>query len=199
LSDPENYKDDAALTGTGPFQLVDYDPIQGTYLYKANENYYQGPPRVKQLKFVKVSNEMAAALRQGDIDASGVPAEMADSLKNEGFEVQESHDTIMIMAVNHKKEPFSDLRFRQALYYAIDCQALVDTYLRGFGWTGSSGILPSDGPWYNPDLEQHNFDPAKTEELMAQMSYSKEGKYFSKDGEPLEIELLVTPSEERLG
>jgi peptide/nickel transport system substrate-binding protein len=34
---------------------------------------------------------------------------------------------------------------------------------------------------------------------MAQMSYSKEGKYFSKDGEPLEIELLVTPSEERLG
>jgi peptide/nickel transport system substrate-binding protein len=99
----------------------------------------------------------------------------------------------MIMAINHKKEPFSDVRFRKAIYYAIDRQALVDIFLRGFGCAGCPGILPSDHPWYNPDQEQYSFDPAKAEELLKEMGYSKDGQYFSKDGERLEIELLVQP------
>ncbi|HOE46818.1 MULTISPECIES: ABC transporter substrate-binding protein [Methanothrix] len=200
MSDPDDYKDEKALTGTGPFRLVDYDQTQGTYFYKANEDYYQGSPRVKQLKFVKVSNEMASAsLKKGDIDAASVPAETTEPLEKEGFDIKESHDTTMIMAINHKKEPFSDVRFRKAIYYAIDRQALVDIFLRGFGCAGCPGILPSDHPWYNPDQEQYSFDPAKAEELLKEMGYSKDGQYFSKDGERLEIELLVAPTEERLG
>ena len=71
VSDPANFKDAAALTGTGPFKLVNYDKAQGTYLYEANEDYYQGAPKVKQIKFVKISLEMsAAALEKGDVDAA---------------------------------------------------------------------------------------------------------------------------------
>ncbi|MGV8174615.1 MAG: ABC transporter substrate-binding protein, partial [Methanothrix sp.] len=49
VSDPASFTGPAALTGTGPFKLVDYNKAQGTYLYEANENYYQGEPKTKQI------------------------------------------------------------------------------------------------------------------------------------------------------
>ena len=50
---------------------MNYDKAQGTYLYEAYDDYYLGAPKVKQLKFVKVSSEMSAsALENGDVDAA---------------------------------------------------------------------------------------------------------------------------------
>jgi len=201
VSDPANFQEDGALVGTGPYKLVDYDQAQGTYLYEANDDYYLGAPRVKQIKFVKISNEMAsAALEKGDVDAVSVPAETTDKLKGEGFVVLDGpRDGITKIMVNHKKEPLTDVRLRQALYYAIDRQALVDNALRGYGITASAGLFSSDNEWYNPDIEQYNFDPAKSEELMSEMGYAKDGQYFSKNGSALEIEMLVTATNERVG
>ena len=83
VSNPEEFQDDIALTGTGPYKLLDYDKAQGAYLYEACDDYYLGAPKVKQLKFVKVSSEMSAsAMENGDVDAASVPPEMADSLKD---------------------------------------------------------------------------------------------------------------------
>ena len=201
VSDPANFNDDAALTGTGPFKLVNYDKAQGTYLYEANENYYQGAPRVKQIKFVKVSLEMsAAALEKGDVDAASVPGETVDGLKNKGFVVVKgTHDWVAKIMVNHKNAPFSSVKFRQALYYAIDRQDLVNTGLRGYGLSGAPGLYASDNRWYNANQEQYSFDPAKAGQLLLELGYKKENgsSYYSKAGEPLSIELLVTAATER--
>jgi len=201
VSDPAQFQDDKALTGTGPYKLLDYDKAQGTYLYEAYNDYYLGAPKVKQLKFVKVSSEMSAsALENGDVDAAGVPPEMADSLMGKGFEVLKgSHDGITKIMVNHKRKPFSDIGLRQALYYSIDRQALVDTALRGYGIIASPGLFALDSEWYNPDVEEYAYDPAKTGELMVALGYTKDNQYFSKDGEALEMEMLVTATSERAG
>lgn len=201
ISNPAEFQDGAALTGTGPYRLTDYDKTEGTYLYDANEDYYLGAPKVKQIKFVKVSNEMAAAaLEKGDVDAASVPPETAEDLKKGGFVVLKgSHDGITKIMVNHKKEPFSDAKFRQALYYAIDRQALVDTALRGYGIIASPGLFALDSDWYNPDVEEYAYDPAKTEEILSELGYAKDGQYFSKDGQSLEMEMLVTATSERAG
>jgi len=201
VSDPAQFQDDKALTGTGPYKLLDYDKAQGTYLYEAYNDYYLGAPKVKQLKFVKVSSEMSAsALENGDVDAAGVPPEMADSLMGKGFEVLKgSHDGITKIMVNHKRKPFSDIGLRQALYYSIDRQALVDTALRGYGIIASPGLFALDSEWYNPDVEEYAYDPAKTGELMVALGYTKDSQYFSKDGEALEMEMLVTATSERAG
>jgi peptide/nickel transport system substrate-binding protein len=201
VSNPEEFLEDEALTGTGPYKLVDYDKAQGTYLYEAYDDYYLGAPRVKQLKFVKVSNEMAAAaLEKGDVDTASVPPEKAEEMEEKDFVVLDaSHDGITKIMVNHKKEPFSDARFRQALYYAIDRQALVDTALRGYGIIASPGLFALDSEWYNPDVEGYACDPARTEELLEELGYSKDGQYFSKDGQLLEVEMLVTSTNERAG
>ncbi len=201
VANPAEFLEDEALTGTGPFKLVDYDKAQGTYLYEAYDDYYLGAPKVKQLRFVKVSNEMAAAaLEKGDVDAATVPPEKAEDLEGMGFDVlRGSHDSISKLMVNHRKEPFSDARFRQALYYAIDRQALVDTVLRGYGIVASPGLLAPDNDLFNPNVETYDYDSARTGELLEELGYTKDGQYFTKDGEPLEMEMLVTATDERAG
>jgi peptide/nickel transport system substrate-binding protein len=203
VSDPANYKDPKALTGTGPFKLVNYDKAQGTYLYEAYDGYYQGTPRVKQIKFVKVSAAMsAAALKKGDIDATSVPGETVEDVKKSGFTVVKgSHDWVAKIMVNIRKAPFSDPKFRQALYYAIDRQDLVDTGLRGFGLAGSASLYASDNQWYNPAQEQYPHDPAKAGKLLEELGYEKKegSQYYTKISKPEEIELLVTADTERQG
>jgi peptide/nickel transport system substrate-binding protein len=203
VSDPASFNDPKALTGTGPFKLVNYDKTLGTYLYEANDGYYQGAPRVKQIKFVKVNVEMsAAALKKGDVDAATVPGEIVEDLKKDGFTVVEgSHDWVAKIMVNHKKAPFSDPKFRQALYYAIDRQDLVDTGLRGYGLAGSAGLYASDNQWYNPDQMQYSYDPAKAGKLLEGLGYEKKegSQYYTKISKPEEIEILVTATTERQG
>ncbi len=203
VSDPASFKDPAALTGTGPFKLVNYDKTQGTYLYEAYDGYYQGAPRVKQIKFVKVSQEMsAAALKKGDVDAAAVPGETVEDANKDGFTVVEgSHDWVAKIMVNHMKAPFSDPKFRQAIYYAIDRQDLVDTGLRGYGLAGSAGLYASDNTWYNPDQEQYNYDPARSGKLLEELGYEKKegSQYYTRTSEPEAIELLVTATTERQG
>ena len=201
VSNPAEFHDDKALVGTGPYKLLNYDKAQGTYLYEAYDGYYLGTPKVEQLKFVKISNEMAAAaLEKGDVDAVGVPAETVDKLKKDNFIVLDGpRDGITKIMVNHKKEPFSDVRFRQALYYAIDRQALVENALRGYGIIASAGLFAPDSEWYNPGVEQYKYDPTKAIDLLKEMGYSKDGQFFSKDGKPLEMEMLVTSDNERVG
>lgn len=85
VRDPEQFQEEKAVIGTGPFKLVDYNKAQGTYLYEAYENYYLGEPKIKQLKFVKVSEEMAAsALKQKQVDAASIPLSWQRISKKKG-------------------------------------------------------------------------------------------------------------------
>ncbi len=200
IKSPEEFQDPKAAIGTGPFKLVDYNKAQGTYLYEANADYYQGVPKVKQLKFVKLSEEMAGpALKRGEVDAAGVPPEVANELKNSFVVLEGAHDWLAKLMINHKKEPFSDVRFRQALAYAIDRDKLVTMSLRGYGVPASPGLFAPDSEWYNPNVEEYAHDPAKTADLLEEMGYTKKGSFFEKDGKVLEVELLVTSSNERAG
>ncbi|NPV29833.1 MAG: ABC transporter substrate-binding protein [Firmicutes bacterium] len=193
VQNPEQFQEEKALIGTGPFKLVDYNKAQGTYLYEAYDDYYLGKPKVKQLKFVKVSEEMAAsALKQKQVNAASIPPELVDEMKKEGFTILEgAHDWNAKLMINHKKPPLNDKRFRQALAYAIDREQIVSTCLRGHGLAGSPGLLPPDNPWFSPETEQYPYNPAKAQELLESLGYVKKGSYYQKDGKVLELELLV--------
>lgn len=195
VSAPLQFQGSEALVGTGPFKLADYSKEQGTYRYEAFDEYYLGKPKVQELKFVKLSGEMAApALRQKQVDMAQVPPELVEELKKEGLTILTgSHDWVAKMMINHQKEPLSSKELRQALAYAIDRQALVDTILRGHGLTASPGLVPADNEWYNVGLDgSYPVDPVKIEKLLTGLGYVKNGAYYEKDGRPLELELLVS-------
>lgn len=197
VSDPIQFQQKEALIGSGPYKLVDYSKEQGSYLYEANDSYYQGKPKFKQLKFIKMTTEMSvAALKQQQADIAQIPPELVDSLKQAGLGILTMpHDWVAKLVINHQKEPFTNVEFRQALAYAIDRQALITTTLRGQALPGSPGILPSDSEWYNPAIaEAYRYSPDTAAKLLIKLGYTKPGTYWEKNGQPLEVELLVGPN-----
>jgi peptide/nickel transport system substrate-binding protein len=193
VKSPEQFQQKEACIGTGPFTLADYNKAQGTYLYQRYDNYYQGKPIVAQIKSVKTGNEtIAAALKQKQVNVASVPPELSAELQKEGFTIMPgAHDWVAKMVMNHQKEPLSNKEFRQALAYAVDRQALVDTCLRGHGLAGSPGLVPKDSQWYNKKLDSaYPYEPATAEEIFKKLGYTKNGSYFEKNGSPLELELL---------
>jgi peptide/nickel transport system substrate-binding protein len=195
--DPMTFDSPEAVIGSGPYKLVDYNKAQGTYLYEAFEDYYQGKPVVQRLVFAKVSTEMVtAALSQKEVHAADIPAEMADSLKSQGFTILRStYSWCAKMTINHQKEPLNQKEFRQAMAYAIDRQELVDVTQRGNGIPGSPCLLAPDNPWYNPEIEQYDYNPDKAGQLLEGLGYTLNNDgFFAKDGQVLELELLTQTS-----
>ncbi len=198
---PEEFLGPEAAIGTGPYTLGDYNKEQGTYLFLANDDYYLGEPAVREIRFIKVAEEMnPAALEDGTVNAASIPAEIVGDIEAAGFTVITSPPSWNgKLTINHHKEPLSSVEFRQALAYAIDRQALVQIVFRGHAIPGSPGLMPPTSPWYNPDTPQYAYDPAKATALLEGLGYRLEGDHFVKDGQPLELSLIAAASDKDLG
>lgn len=194
ITDPAQFRQPEALVGSGPFKLVDYNKEQGSYLYEAYDGYYQGKAKFQQLKFIKMNADMAAAaLKQHQVDMAQIPFELAKPLEQAGLKILTMpHDWIAKLVINHQKEPFDNVDFRQALAYAIDRKALIETTLRGQALPGNPGLVPPDSQWCNPALAaMYPYSPDSARKLLARLGYSKAGSYWEKGGQPLAVELLV--------
>jgi len=194
VEDPMTFEDPEAVIGSGPYKLVDYNKAQGTYLFEAFDDYYQGKPIVEKLIFVKTSEELvSAALMQDEADAADIDPEMIQNLESNNFHIIRcSYSWCAKMTINHQKKPLNEKEFRQALAYAIDRQELVDITQRGYGIPGSPGLLAPDNRWYNPDIEQYNYNMEKAQKLLEGLGYTlNDDGYFSKDGKTLELNLIT--------
>jgi len=201
VTGPEKFQTPEAIIGTGPYMLVDYNKEHGSYLYKANDDYYLGKPAVKEIKFVKVAAEMTpAALKAGSVDSGSIQPEIVDDIKTTGLTVIKDRPSWNgKLTINHKKEPLSSVEFRQALAYAIDREALVQTVFRGNAIAGDPGLVPPTSVWYNPDVPQYEYNPEKARQLIEGLGYRMEGNYFVKDGRPLELGLIAAADYKDVG
>ncbi len=193
VADPKTFTAPEAVIGTGPYTLADYSQEHGSYLYQAYDDYYLGAPEVKTIKFVKISEEMIpAALEAGEVSAGDIPPEITDRMQDAGLTVITAPLAWNAkLMMNHQRAPLSDVRFRQALAYAIDREAMVQVTQRGHAVAGSPGIMPPTSPWYNPQTPPYAYDPARARQLLLEIGYSLEDGRFTRDGQPLELELLA--------
>ncbi|MDQ7792935.1 MAG: ABC transporter substrate-binding protein [bacterium] len=76
---------------------------------------------------------------------------------------------LAIMGHQHK-QPFDDVRVRQAITHAIDRQALVDTFMHGFAMVADSA-LPRGFYSYRSQQPAFNYDPSKARRLLADAGY----------------------------
>ncbi len=197
VDDPMSFDQPEAVVGSGPYTLIDYNRAQGSYLYQAFDDYYQGTPLIKRIVFVKTSPQMvSAALARGEVNAAEVNVEQAKALESKGFTlIRAPYAFCGKMMINHRKEPLKQKTVRQALAYAIDRKKLVAVTQRGHGIPGSQGLLPPDNPWYNPDICPYEYNPRKADVLLEGMGYTrnKEG-FFAQNGRILELELITQPA-----
>lgn len=174
---PEGYEDQAtAPVGTGPFRFVEYTPSQRVVLEK-NENYYDGGrmAKIDRVEIYIMSDAAAVvnALRSGQLDmATMVSAEDAPMLEEE-YEIYRSPQNMAVgLFMNNAKAPFDDIRVRQAIYYAVNRDELIEGAFGGYATKLYSNFSPIMESYYNSELEgSYEWDPEKAKALLKEAGY----------------------------
>ncbi len=143
--------------GTGPFRLVSWEPDIKTVL-AANPGYWGRHGNVTEAQYLVVTTAATrvSALISGEIDLVVDPAvQDLDRLRRlPGIKVAESTGLgSQFLGFDHARStlvhgdaggrnPFRDLRVREAIRAAIDVQALEAKVMRGAGATGRAMFSP---------------------------------------------------------
>ncbi|MEA1965820.1 MAG: ABC transporter substrate-binding protein, partial [Euryarchaeota archaeon] len=192
VANPMDFVEEGAFIGCGPFKYADFNKEHGTYRYEAFDEYYLGTPTIDQLIYVKTGDPQMA-LQNGEVDFADVKPDMADTMREGGFVVIEGpHYWNKKLMINHKKEPLDNIIFRQALCYAINQDEFVDKSLRGHGKPASYGLISSESVWASPNVPNYPYNPDKAKEMVSSLGYVLEDGVFTKDGKPLELQVLIS-------
>lgn len=171
-------------TGTGPYKLTEWK--EGEHLkLERNESYHGEAPKAKKVTYIPIEDdeERVAKLAYGDIDIMDVFAdkEVLSSLSSSKFAVRTINDYgVNILVPNYQDSalpgtdvavnPFLDKKVRQALYYGIDLQTLVEK-------TGKDTSVPASQIstaaifGYNSDIDVAKQDIDKAKGLLKEAGY----------------------------
>ncbi|MDX1433564.1 MAG: ABC transporter substrate-binding protein [Gammaproteobacteria bacterium] len=162
-------------SGTGPFRFVEWESARRIVLER-NDDYWGRDARSRRLVFRPITDVMTrvAELRGGGLDI--VPELSPDHVSwfraEEDFTVHESVGPhVWFLILNTRDPPFSDIRMRRAVNYAVDKQALVEHVLQHTA-TVAAGPVPKAFDWaYNEDVEPYPHDPERARELIREAGY----------------------------
>jgi peptide/nickel transport system substrate-binding protein len=193
IDDPKKHEGMDSFIGTGPYKFVNFDKVKGSYLFEAFPEYYLGRPRIDRLIYIRADDPIFALLT-GKADLVGIEPNMAAMLKGKGMTViEDKRSWNRKLMINHRKEPFSKKKFRQALACSINRQELVNKGHQGFGSVASCGLLSPDHEFYNPQTPQYEYSPEKAGQLLNELGWKKGADgFFSKDGKVLTVHLLAS-------
>lgn len=183
---PESATDDeltAMPIGSGPYK---YESITDTQVTAVKNEYYNGskPATADNMVWQVLKDDTArtTALQDGTIQVmEAVPANDVSLLESAGMTVEKVDGFNMpFLLFNTTKAPFDQPEVRQAFFYAIDTQKLIDNNLAGEA-TEATSFLPESHPNYHEASTQFSYDPEKAKELLAEAGVTD-----------LEITLLTT-------
>jgi peptide/nickel transport system substrate-binding protein len=162
--------------GTGPYKFVRWEP--GQYIeMEAYENYWGRAPSVRKVRFVIVREDTTrvAMLKSGEADLiMETPYPMVKELEEAGFKTARlyTHPSVSLRFQTINPDvPWHDRRVRQAMAYAIDTKAIVNSLLHGI--PGHYPRLAPDELGYDADMKQYPYDPEKAKKLLAEAGYPK--------------------------
>lgn len=196
ISEPQKFNNAEAVIGSGPFKLSKYDKDAGTYTFEANKDYFLGKPVVDKLILSPCSNPKQS-LEKGEIDgAQALKYGEAMQIKKDGkFKVIEGPGFwVGRLYFNFDVPEFNNKEFRQALYYSINRNELVEKALKNGAVPGNPGHIHPDSEWYFKDVKQYDFNVEKAKELLdkAGMKDNNNDKIREFNGKPLQYEVITT-------
>ena len=180
--------------GTGPYRLVSHEPGVRTR-YEKNKDWWgiadgKWKGNVDTVEFRPITNAATrmAALRSGELDfVLDPPVHEVDQLRRdpalkvwEGSEVRvifiafDQHRDELLGSDVKGKNPFKDKRVRQALYHAIDINAIQKQVMRGLSEPTAIVLPDPKGAGVPAALDKRlPFDPAASRKLLAEAGYPK--------------------------
>lgn len=155
--------------GTGPYQFMEYTPDKGVYC-QAFQSYWKGVPNFREVinRHIPDGQTRVMALQSGEVDLIRMvpPASAKVLASNPDFVVQTAPIARTRQIIfNTGKAPLDDLNVRQAINYAIDRKAIVNSVLEGHG-EPAVGLFPPNLPWGSPNLKGYSYEPGKAGDLL---------------------------------
>ncbi|MGW0611910.1 ABC transporter substrate-binding protein [Streptomyces sp. NPDC002788] len=227
VSDFSEFNNDKSfpVVGNGPFVLTGYKADSYVRL-KANKSFWRGSPRFDELVFRYYKDQDAAvsALRKGEVSfVAGSPSltpaqaaslEGADSIKVNDAPGRRFYALATNPGAKAKNgEKFGDghpslldQRVRNALFMAVDREAIIDKVFQGHAVEGEGYIPPrfQNYFWQPSATQKLAYDPAKAAQLLDQAGYKKngDGRRVGKDGGPITYRVLchaTDPNDKAVG
>lgn len=157
--------------GTGPFQLKSYDPSRGASFVR-NERYWDaGKPYLDgvEIRFYADQQADLIALQSGDIDVQILSQpQLAKPLAGTGDiavdEVGGTNVTVLTLRVD--QPPFDRKEVRQAVAYALDRPALLESVGSGVGQLGNDHLIAPLYPAAPTGLAQRARDRQRVADLL---------------------------------
>ena len=168
----------AVAVGTGPMMLEKFQNNEYALLKKFADHWREGIPLVDEHEIRIATDEQSrvAAIRAKEHDFSRMfDPQNAWTLEREGFKLFKGLTASRpLTIINCRQGPLSEKRVRQALSWAIDRQAMMETTIFGDGVL--SGYIPvADETWGVPVSEFEPYsgpDLDRARSLLAEAGYA---------------------------
>lgn len=173
--------------GIGPFEVTEIQPGQLVRM-KRFDNYYKGKALLDGVDYKVIGDEeLPGLLEDGSIDIGTVPRDTYSALQQLdnitlmqsaelsyeyiGFKFGHWDESARENVMDNPK--FADKRLRQAMYYALDREGIIDRFSYGLGELIETPI-PSTSWAKIPDTEinTYPYDPQKAETLLQEAGYT---------------------------
>lgn len=183
-----------APLGTGPYKFVSWRSADHIKL-TANKNYFSGPPKIDEIFFRIIPNATArvVALELLEVDEDSLsPLDYQRLQNNQNLKIYEYPVlAYTFLGLNLKNPLFSQIQVRQALSYAIDRQALVNSVLLGHGQVCYTPAVPAS--WaYTDKINKYDYHPSKALKILSALGWQKNSAgYLEKNGKIFEFTALV--------
>lgn len=173
--------------GTGPFKYESFTPGQRS-VFSRNEHYWRSEqPYLDELVILNFNDDDALvnALLSTQVDAIGqLPLALVEVVNADPrINVLNSETgSWMPFTMRVDRQPFDDVRVRQAMRLVVDRPQMIQQVLSGYGRIANDLYAPFD-PGYAKDLPQRKQDIGQAKKLLAEAGYP--------DG--LAVELVTAP------
>ncbi len=165
--------------GTGPYKFVKWDKGSKVVLTANKEYWKKGVPKIKDLT-IRTIPEMStriAELISGGIDSAEyiVPDQVPLLEKQPNLKIIDTPTLRTNFwqfdgSGRAGKTPVTDVRVRQAVWYAIDREAIINTVLKGHAKITNTAVNPFQFG-YDSSLKGYEYNPEKAKSLLKEAGY----------------------------
>lgn len=186
----------ANANGTGPFKVTSFDPDAHLNFEAFDDWWDEKKHNLTKVTFQPIKNNATrvAALLSDQVDMI-YPVPMADMARIESSGMHElstetsewvitltpnQGEAPLTGASNLDKNPFADVRVREALFRAIDADAIIAQVMRGMATSTGLPIAPTTNGYVEELKERPAFDAERARQLLAEAGFA-DGFSFTLD------------------
>lgn len=171
-ADPAGYAKNPI--GSGPFKFVEW--ASGDYIkLDSNTEWWGGDINFDHLmlRYIPEASTRAIEAESGGVDIAQIvvsDAQTVDASDDVDLLVQEILNT-SYLSFNCSKEPFNNVKVRQAISMAIDAEAIVEATYYGYAKRADSFLAPAIWGYHGVSNEYSKYDPEKAKALLTEAGY----------------------------